>query len=149
MFRISSRILLVVLVVVSTACMMRKSEQATTIPEVKHRDWATLRTKIKEYETVRADPYQRSLLVIQSQLQALVDGHSNDRIGDEALYYVGRIYYDIRDYHDARVTFNRHRDFFPTSEFAPTIAALENEMARTDEEYQKWLEVSRSTISVR
>lgn len=143
-----SRLLLAILVVASTACMMRQNE-VNTIPEVKHRDWAKLRANIKEYETVRTDPYHRSLLVVQSRLQALVDGHSNDRIGDEALYYVGRIYYDIRDYHDARVTFNRHRDFFPTSEFAPTIAALENEMARTDEEYQKWLEVSRSTISVR
>lgn len=135
----------------ATSCTTQtpSADEALLIPEVKHPDWAKLRLQVREYEATRADADGRSLLVAQSQLQSLVDGHSNDRIGDEALYYVGRIYYDIRDYHDARMTFVRHNDMFPRSQFIPTIQALENEMAKSDAEYRSWLEASRTTILVR
>jgi TolA-binding protein len=127
---------------------MTMTQDSNSIPEANDPDWMTLRDAVKEYESSRADIEQRSLTVVQGKFRALTDKHSHDRIGDEALFYIGRIYYDIRDYHDARLTFLRHRESFPDSEFAGTIALLEKEMDRDSERYRAWLEESRAASSV-
>jgi TolA-binding protein len=124
------------------------TQDPNSIPEAQGPDWIVLRDAVKEYESSRADIEQRSLVVVQGKFRALTDKHSHDRIGDEALYYIGRIYYDMRDYHDARITFIRHREFFPDSDFAGTITLLEKEMDRDSERYRQWLEESRAASSV-
>lgn len=118
------------------------------IPEMASPDWKTLRGLVKQYESTRAEIEQRSVTVIQSKFSDLVSTHGSDRIGDEALYYVGRIYYDMRDYHDARVTFAHHKEIFTKSEFTPTILQLEAEMNKNKADYEAWLNQSRTTSSV-
>ncbi|MEK8023707.1 MAG: hypothetical protein AAB229_07860, partial [Candidatus Hydrogenedentota bacterium] len=100
------------------------------------------------YEASRSEIEGRSAIVVQSKFRDLLGNHGSDRIGDEALYYVGRMYYDVRAYHDARVTFMRHREKFPDSEFAPTIQSLEQEMQRSDAEYKRWLDENRTTSTI-
>ncbi len=124
--------------------LMRTAENPA-VPESGLPDWSVLRATVAEYESCRADADQRSLMIVQNKFRDLNEKNSRNRIGDEALFYVGRVYYDIRDYHDARVTFLRHRDFFPSSEFGPTIAKLEEEMNRDTARYREWLDRTRTT----
>lgn len=139
---------LVLLTAVACSPMTMKEDTSNSTPESQDPDWGTLRAAVKQYEASRADMEQRTLLIAQNKFRDLTDRHSNDRIGDEALYYIGRIYYDMRDYHDARLTFIRHKEYFRNSEFASTIAQIEKEMDADTERYHQWLEESRAASSV-
>lgn len=131
------------------ACTAHQKDDPNAIPEMKLADWKLLRETVQEYEATRVDPDQKNLLFVQQRFRALMADHSNNRIGEEALYFVGRIYYDMRAYHDARVTFTRHREFYQNSEFAPAIAKLTEEMDRDQARYRAWLEESRTSTPAR
>jgi len=126
------------------ACASHRQDDPNAIPEMKLADWKILRETVREYEATRVDPDHKNLLNVQQKFRALLTDHSNNRIGEEALYFVGRIFYDIRAYHDARVIFARHREFYQNSEFAPAIAKLMEEMDRDQARYRGWLEESRA-----
>ncbi|HBW46396.1 TPA: hypothetical protein DEF17_00490 [bacterium] len=118
-----------------------------TIPEAKLADWSKLRSLVKDYDACRADADQRNVLIIQNGFRELTERNSNNKIGDEALYYVGRIYYDIRDYHDARVTLIKHKEIYTDSEFSAAIVRLEAEMDKDAAAYQEWLDHTRTTTT--
>lgn len=119
------------------------------VPETASPDWAKLRSLVERYNGDRGGLDDRSTLSIQSDLVRLYEGHASDRIGDESLYYCGRISYDLRDYHTARTTFIKHKEQFRRSEFAATIVALEAEMDRNEVAYRRWLEESRGSSNPR
>lgn len=122
---------------------------ASGIPEMQSPDWAKLRQYVTDYDNNRGGMENGATLVIQQNFLKIYDNHAHDRIGDEALFFFGRISYDLRDYHTARVTFTKHREQFRASEFTPTITALEAEMDRNEVEYRQWLENSRGSASNR
>lgn len=126
-------------------CQMPGQTSSNLIPETQSPDWVTLRATVKEYEAACNEQDARNLSIAQNTFNHLVELHSSDRIGDEALYYVGRIYYDQRAYQDARRVFLRHKEDYPNSEFAPTIAKLEAEMDRDLTAYREWVEEQRRT----
>ncbi len=134
-----------------TACQgpLQTTALNRDVPETASPDWAKLRTLVERYNGSRGGLDERMSLAIQSDFTRLYDGHANDRIGDEALYYSGRISYDLRDYHTARTTFIKHKEQFRRSEFASTIVALEAEMDRNEVAYRRWLEESRGSSNSR
>lgn len=113
------------------------------IPETRHPDWETLQSTIVSYDQGRADETRRMTMAALNTFRYLSQNHSGDRIGEESLYYVGRIYYDIRDYHDARLAFYQFREAYPESEFLPTVANLEAEMDADTKKYNDWIDESR------
>lgn len=119
----------------------------SAVPETASADWPVLRSLVTRYEGNRGGVHDQVFLTLQSDFSKIYENHANDRIGDEALYYYGRIAYDLRDYHTARVTFRKHREQFRQSEFTSTITLLEAEMDRSDAEYRRWLEESRAASS--
>jgi TolA-binding protein len=140
---------LVLIALAMGACTTHLKDDPNAIPEMKLADWKVLRETVQEYEASRVDPDQKNLLFVQQTFRTLLTNHSNNRIGEEALYFVGRIFYDMRAYHDARVTFTRHREFYQNSEFAPAIAKLTEEMDRDQARYRAWLEESRASTPAR
>lgn len=142
-----------VLAIATTGCQANLpvvGAASSDIPEAASPDWQRLRELVARYTGNRGGNDERMILTIQNDFLHLYENHGSDRIGDEALYYHGRISYDLRDYFQARSTFSRHKEQFRRSEFASTILALEAEMDRGDAEYRRWLEESRgASTSVR
>lgn len=131
------------------ACAAQRRSEPSALPEMKHADWNVLRETVREYEATRVDPERKNLLFVQQKFRALLTDHADNRIGEEALYYVGRIFYDMRAYHDARLAFNRHSEFYRDSDFAPAIARMMEEMDRDQERYRAWLDESRAVSPTR
>lgn len=126
--------------------MMFSKNNPNLAAETQTKDWNYLRESVKQYEAARTDLDQRSMLVVQNRFRSLMDRHSANKIGEEALFYVGRIYYDMRDYHDARTVFLKHKEAYPRSSFRETIERLEAEMDKDHERYKEWLKQNRGTL---
>lgn len=135
---------LLILVLTGTAGCLKNTKNDLGFPEANDPDWKVLRENVIAYGKARGAVNNHNLLLVQSNFRVLTENHTGDRIGDEALYYVGRIYYDIRDYHDARRIFRAHRELYPSSPFGPTIDELEAEMKADTERYHEWLNKSRT-----
>ena len=114
--------------------------------EINDPDYPTLLVAKKEYKKGKADESGRETSSALIKFRGLTQAHSDDLIGEESLFYVGRIYYDMRDYHDARITFMRFRENYPESEFLPTIDLLDEEMKKDLGAYKTWVG-SRQTSS--
>lgn len=107
---------------------------------------AELASAIEQYEACRLASDQRKLFFVQQRFRLFSENNAN-AAADTALFYVGRIYYDVGDDHNARITFLRHKRDFPRSSFRDEISGFEADMDARLDRYRAWLEESRGSGS--
>lgn len=103
-----------------------------------------LSKELDSYRRAVAANDLRELFLVQGRLRLLAERAGGTPVGDSAVFYIGKIYYDVQDDYDARLTFLRHRRHYPDSPWRDEVDALVAEMDRRTNAYREWLEETRT-----